>query len=147
MRLPITAGRTNPILRAQSKPVGKITKEIKKLLRDMEETMFLEEGVGIAAPQVGVNLHMAIMLLSGKQVVPIINPRVLSHSEDMSEGEEGCLSLRGDWGKVPRYEQVTIGFTNVKGETVTLKLSGFNARIAQHEIDHLNGVLFVDHVK
>ena len=147
MKLPITSGKDNPILRTPSAPVPKVTKKILKLLRDMEETMFAEEGVGIAAPQVGVNLHMALMLLNNKQVVAILNPKIIAHSEEMNEGEEGCLSLRADWGKLDRWNEVTIQFMNVKGETVTLKLSDFNARVAQHETDHLNGVLFVDHVK
>lgn len=147
MRLPLTSGPENPILRKGFKPVSGVTKKILKLLANMEETMFAEEGVGIAAPQVGSNLTMALMLLDGKKVVPIINPKIITHSESVNEGEEGCLSLREKWGKVDRYNEVTVRFLNVKGETVTLKLSGFNARVAQHEIDHLNGVLFVDRVK
>ena len=113
----------------------------------MEETMFLEEGVGIAAPQVGINLHMAIMLLDGKRIVPIINPRIIQHSEKTTYEQEGCLSLRGEWGNLERYKQITIEYMNPKGEIITTKLKNFNARIAQHEIDHLNGMLFVDHVK
>lgn len=147
MRLLITSGKDNSILRTPSQPVKKITKKILKLLRDMEETMLAEEGVGIAAPQVGVNLHMALMLLNGKKVVPILNPKIIAHSEEMNEGEEGCLSLRGHWGKVERWNEVTLQFMNVKGEKITLKLSGFNARVAQHETDHLNGILFIDHLK
>lgn len=147
MRLPITSGEKNPILRTPSKPIVTATKKILKLLRDMEETMLVEEGVGIAAPQVGVNLHMALMRLDGKKVVPLLNPKIIAHSEEVNEGEEGCLSLRGHWGKVDRWNEVTLQFMNVKGEKVTLKLSGFNARVAQHETDHLNGILFIDHSK
>lgn len=147
MHLPITSGRDNKILRAKSAPVKKVTKKILKLLKDMEETMFLEEGVGIAAPQVGVNLHMAIMLLDGKKVVPIINPKIIEHSEKTDVEQEGCLSLRGEWGQIERYKEITIEFMNTKSEKITMKLKGFNARISQHEIDHLNGTLFVDHVK
>lgn len=147
MRLPITSGRDNKILRTKSAPVKKVTKKILKLLKDMEETMFLEDGVGVAAPQVGVNLHMALMLLDGKKVTTIINPKIIGHSEKTDIEQEGCLSLREVWGKVERFKEVTLQFMNAKGEEVTMKLKGFNARIAQHETDHLNGVLFVDRVK
>ncbi len=147
MKLPITSGKDNPILRAPSKPVLKMTKKILKLLRDMEETMFAENGVGIAAPQVGVNLTMALMLIDQKRVTAIINPKIVAHSSEKEEGEEGCLSLRGQWGKVERFTEVVIEFLTPLMEKRTLKLSGFNARIAQHETDHLNGILFIDRRK
>lgn len=147
MKLAITSGKDNPILRAPYKPVPAMTKKILKCLKDMEETMVAEEGVGIAAPQVGVNLAMAIMLLDGKKAVALINPKILAHSAAMNEGEEGCLSLRGEWGKVDRFDEVTVQFMDTKGQSITMKLNGFNARIAQHEIDHLNGTLFVDRRK
>ncbi len=147
MRLPLTSGGQNPILRDPNPPVKQVTKKILKLIRDMEETMFAEEGIGIAATQVGVKLRLALMLLDGKKVVPILNPEIIAHSETTNEGEEGCLSLRGEWGKVDRYDEVTIRFMTSKGEIRTLKLTGFNARVAQHEIDHLNGVLFIDRRK
>ncbi len=147
MRLPITSGKDNPILRDPNPPVKSPTKKILKLIRDMEETMFAEDGVGIAATQVGVKLKLALMLLDGKKTVPILNPEIIAHSKTMNEGEEGCLSLRGEWGKVDRYDEVTLRFLTPKGETRTLKLTGFNARVAQHEIDHLNGILFIDRRK
>ncbi|MFH0820986.1 MAG: peptide deformylase [Candidatus Peregrinibacteria bacterium] len=147
MKLPITSGKNNPILRKPNPPVKTVTKKILKLIRDMVETMFVEEGVGIAATQVGVKLKLALILLDGKRVVPILNPEIIAHSETTNKGEEGCLSLRGEWGAVERYDEVTIRFMTYKGEIRTLKLTGFNARVAQHEIDHLNGILFVDKCK
>jgi peptide deformylase len=147
MRLSITSGRNNPILRQQSPKIAKVTKKILKLIRDMEEAMFAENGVGIAAPQVGVNLQMALMLIDGKKVIPIINPEIVDHGKETTIEQEGCLSLREEWGDVERWKEVTLKYMNPKGEAVTMRFTDFNARIAQHETDHLNGVLFVDHLK
>lgn len=147
MSLKIVTGTDNPILRAVSKPVAAITKKTVKLINDMAEAMELEKGVGIAAPQVGENVRIFLALLDSKKLVAMINPEFLNHSEIMTDGEEGCLSLPGEWGQVARYTEVTLRFIDLKGRENTLKLKGFNARIVQHEMDHLNGVLFTDHVK
>lgn len=147
MSLKIVTGKDNQILRAVSKPVTDITKKTVKLIRDMADAMELEKGVGIAAPQVGENVRIFLALLDNKKLVAMINPEFLGHNETMANGEEGCLSLPGEWGQVPRYTEVTLRFTDLKGRENTLKLKDFNARIVQHEMDHLNGVLFIDHVK
>lgn len=150
MRLPITAGADNTILRTISKPVGRADAPLKKLIRDMRETMDIEDGIGIAAPQVGVNIRMALAKLNPgtnhENVIVMINPEIVKHSDEKEEHEEGCLSLRKKWGKVPRWTSLTVQFYNQKMERVALGLDGLNARIIQHEIDHLDGKLFIDRV-
>ena len=146
MVLDITKGKDNPILRIVSPKQGKITKKTMKLLKDMEETMLATDGVGIAAPQVGVNLQIACITINKKQVLPIINPEILEKSTASNVDTEGCLSLPGVWGPVERSNEITLRFTNSKGKQLTMKFSDFEARVVQHEVDHLNGILFIDHV-
>jgi peptide deformylase len=146
--LPVEKGPKNKVLRTQSQPVQKVTKKIKKLIQDMEDTMFDLNGVGIAAPQVGVNLQLALARLNvdtdHETILVLINPKILNPSDDMVDMEEGCLSLPGKWGGVKRHASLTVAFQNEKGQKQTLVLHEFNARIIQHEVDHLNGGLFID---
>lgn len=148
MAIPVEKGKENTILRTVSKPVRQITADIRKFAEQMTKTMWKENGVGIAAPQCGRNLRMAIVRLNPGEkneiVFPIINPEVLYRSEETEDDQEGCLSLPGVWGKVPRASQLTVRFKNLSGAETTLELQHFNARIFQHEIDHLDGVLFID---
>ena len=149
--LPVTKGADNPILRTASSPVKKIDKKLKKLAQDMADTMMELNGVGIAAPQVGVNLQLALARLNvdtkREVLLVLINPEILQNSEHALDMEEGCLSLPGKWGSVPRGDSLTVTFQNLKGEQQTLHLEEFNARIIQHEVDHLNGMLFIDRAK
>jgi peptide deformylase len=147
MPLKIQTGTDNPILREVSKPVTQITKKTLKLIKDMEAALDLEKGVGLAAPQVGENVRLFLALLDNKHLVAMINPEFLTHNQTLASAEEGCLSLPGEWGQVERFTEVTIRFLDGKGRENTLKLKGFNARIVQHEMDHLDGILFTDHVK
>lgn len=146
--LPVQKGPKNIILRAQSEPVGKPDKKLKKLIKDMEETMFDLNGVGIAAPQVGVNLRLALARLNvdtpHEIIVVLINPSISNPSREMTETDEGCLSLPRQWGATPRHKSLTVTFQSLRGEKQTLHLEGFNARVIQHEVDHLNGMLFID---
>lgn len=148
MAIPVEKGSDNTILRTVSKRVAKVTPEIRKFAQEMTKTMFAENGVGIAAPQCGRNIRMAIVRLNPGEkneiVFPIINPEIISPSEEMEDGEEGCLSLRGFWGKVMRHSHLLLRFTNIKGQDQSLLLEHFNARIIQHEVDHLDGKLFID---
>lgn len=148
MAIPVEAGSDNKILRTVSKRVAKITPEIRKFAQEMTKTMFAENGVGIAAPQCGKNLRMAIVRLNPGEkneiVFPIINPEIVDASDEMEDGEEGCLSLRGVWGKVKRHSRLLVRFQNIKGQEQSLLLEHFNARIIQHEVDHLNAMLFID---
>lgn len=149
-RLPITSGADNTILRTVSKSVKSVDKKLLKLIGDMHVTMNAEDGIGIAAPQVGVNLRLALAKLNPgtkhENVIVMINPEILTHTDDKETNEEGCLSLRGKWGGVPRWANLTVQFYNKKMEKVVLALSELNARIIQHEIDHLDGKLFIDRV-
>lgn len=148
MAIPVESGKDNTILRTVSKPVAKVTPEIRKFAQEMTKTMFVENGVGIAAPQCGKNLRMCIVRLNPGEkneiVFPMINPEIVDASEEMEDGEEGCLSLRGVWGKVERHARLLVKFKNIKGQDQSLLLEHFNARIIQHEVDHLNGMLFID---
>ena len=147
MSLTIQTGQNNPILRKVSDTVKAVTKKTLKLIKDMQEAMEKEKGVGLAAPQVGENVRVILVLLDQKKQVPMINPEILSHSDKIVSAEEGCLSLPGEWGQVERFAEVTVRYLDTKGHTNTLKLTDFNARVVQHEIDHINGILFTDHVK
>lgn len=148
MAIPVEAGSDNKTLRTVSKRVVKVTPEIRKFAQEMTKTMFAENGVGIAAPQCGKNIRMAIVRLNPGEkneiVFPIINPEIVDASEEMEDGEEGCLSLRGVWGKVKRHARLLVKFQNLKGQEQSLLLEHFNARIIQHEVDHLNAMLFID---
>jgi peptide deformylase len=96
---------------------------------------------------VGVSERVIIVFFDGKMTIPMINPEIISHSDETEFGEEGCLSLPGKWGQVERYREILVQFKDWKGEKRVLKLEGFNARIVQHEIDHLDGILFTDYLK
>ena len=140
----IVKGKTNPILRAKSKPVPVITKKILKLIKDMEPTMFKANGIGLAAPQIGLNLRLALCILDRDRVVPMINPEILWKSKEAETYEEGCLSLPGIWKATERSLGIQVKYLDRKGQVNVLKLTDLNARVVQHEVDHLNGILFVD---
>ncbi len=150
-KLTVQTGNDNPVLRNVSKKVEKVDKSIVKLVRDMEETMHAEKGVGLAAPQVGVNRRVILVLLNvdtaQEMILPMINPEIVLASDETEVGEEGCLSLPKIFDNVRRSKEITVQFRDVKGREQFLKLNDFNARVVQHEIDHLNGVLFTDHVE
>jgi len=148
MIIPITKGADNPILRRKDNPkYGKITKKTLKLLKDMEETMIATKGVGISAPQVGINERIChITINDQKDTFPMINPIILEQSDETSTETEGCLSLPGKWGPVARSVWVKVKFMDIKGKERVMIFEDFEARIVQHETDHLNGILFIDHV-
>ena len=131
-----------PVLRKKAKKVDNIDAHIMKILDDMAETMYSHKGVGLAAPQVGLNLRL-IVIDAGEGLIKLINPKVI-HSEGIQEGAEGCLSFPGIYGDVTRPKKVTIKAQNEKG--VVFKMDGEDllARAIFHEIDHLDGKLFVD---
>lgn len=147
MPLEIVKGKDNVILRTVSKPLKEINKKTAKLLKEMNKAMKEAKGVGIAASQVGVNDRIFLALIDSKNVIAMINPEIIDHNNKMEVNEEGCLSLPGEWGPVPRYTELTVSYLDEKGEKRTLKLKGFNARVIQHEMDHLNATLFIDRVE
>lgn len=142
--LPIEIGAENPILRKKTTKVKSVTKDIKKLIDDMLRTMTRADGAGIAAPQVGRNERLCIALIGGKAEV-LVNPEITFFSKDTLVAEEGCLSLPGIWIDVPRSKDIIVSFTNARGQNEERKLSEWDARVVQHEVDHLEGKLIVDY--
>lgn len=149
--LPIVTGVENKILRTISLPVKKIDRTIKKLIKDMINTMIAADGLGIAAPQVGVNLRIYIARLNfntpNEMIVPMLNAEFLKMSETKEDHEEGCLSIPKRFGIVQRSNEVTIQYMDEQGAKHTLNLTGLNARIMQHETDHLDAILIADKMK
>ncbi len=139
-----------PTLRLTSKPVEKIDREIKALVADMFETMYDAPGIGLAAPQVGVLKRVVTIDIARddepKQSLALINPEIVAVSEEKSVYSEGCLSIPEYYEEVARPAEVTVRYLNLDGQTVETKASGLFAICIQHEIDHLNGVLFIDHL-
>lgn len=150
-KMKIITGAENPILRAVSKPVLKFDGALKKLVKGMKAAMNTANGIGIAASQVGVNLRVFLAVLDVKnkneRTICLVNPVILFRSEEMTLEEEGCLSLPGVYGNVPRHKSVIVEFFNVEGVRQRLELEGLNARVIQHENDHIDGVLFIDRMQ
>ncbi|MGE5493946.1 MAG: peptide deformylase [Burkholderiales bacterium] len=138
----IVTGVNNERLRKISRPVQSITPHIITLLDDMKETLHIEEGAGLAAPQVGVLRRIAVVEYEDKYY-EIINPKILKSSGEVID-EEGCLSVIGVRGKVKRPETITVQYMDRHGKMHKEEITGIPARIFCHEIDHLDGVLFVD---
>lgn len=145
----------DPTLRAISKPVTKVDKKVLSLIQDLEDTLKIQkdpEGVGLAAPQIGKKLRVFVAAFKDFHRV-VINPEILSISE--SKGKEtkgkskkeileGCLSLPYYYGPLKRSPKITVKYLNQNSEKITETFEGFNAQIILHEIDHLNGILFID---
>src|SRR3954469_13664802 len=140
----------DPKLRLVSEPVKEITREIRQLADDMLETMYDAPGVGLAAIQIGVPLRVVTMDVSKsedeRQPLVLINPEIVWASEEKRAYEEGCLSIPEYYEEVERPDRVRFRYTNFDGETVEQDADGLLATCVQHEIDHLNGVLFIDHL-
>ncbi|MDD3652957.1 MAG: peptide deformylase [Desulfotomaculaceae bacterium] len=132
----------NRILRERAKPVPKITPNILKLVDNMAETMYGAKGVGLAAPQVGV-LKRVITVDAGDGLIEFINPEILK-TEGQEIDSEGCLSVPGTIGDVVRAAEVEVRGLDRRGKQCVIRASGLLARALQHEIDHLDGILFID---
>ena len=133
-------------LRKVCRPVDAITPRIITLLNDMTETMRAADGVGLAAPQVGVLRRIVVIETPDDGLIELINPKIIAYSGEQ-EGEEGCLSVPGRWGIVKRPMHVTVRAMNRKGEVVDITGSGLLARAFCHELDHLDGKLYIDIAK
>ena len=135
------------VLRKVAQPVSDIDQELQRLIDDMAETMFSAPGVGLAAPQVGVSRRIVVITsledLEKRDFVALINPEIIS-TEGEEVAEEGCLSVPELRMEVPRAETVRVRALDRQGKPVEIKGAGLMARILQHEIDHLNGLLFID---
>ena len=132
-------------LRKVCRPVEKITPRILTLLDDMIETMRAADGCGLAAPQVGILRRIAVVEVEAGEVIELINPKIVAYAGEQRE-QEGCLSIPGKWGVTVRPAHVTVRATNRHGEAFEISGSDLLARALCHEIDHLDGKLFTDHV-
>jgi peptide deformylase len=138
----------SPVLRQRSAPVAAVDDEVRRLVDDLFETMRAAKGVGLAANQVGVALRVAVVDV-GEEVPPplvLINPRIVRASDATETAEEGCLSIPDIFGDVERPLAVTVEALDRDGNPYRAEVSALKARAVQHEIDHLDGVLFLDHL-
>ncbi|NLW47734.1 MAG: peptide deformylase [Firmicutes bacterium] len=133
-----------PVLRQKSREITKITKKIKVLAQDMLDTMYQANGVGLAAPQVGISERIVVIDVGTGPIV-LINP-VITKAEGKNRDVEGCLSLPGRNEYVTRAEKVSVVALDLTGKQINLTGEGLLARAFQHEIDHLNGILFIDYL-
>ncbi|ADR19846.1 peptide deformylase [Calditerrivibrio nitroreducens] len=135
----------DPRLRVKCKPVDKFDEELKKIVNDMAETMYNAPGVGLAAPQVGIDKRLFIIDISKEKndLKVFINPTILKKEGEICD-EEGCLSVPGEYANVTRAEVVEAVAQDINGNEFIIKADGLMARAIQHELDHLNGTLFLD---
>ena len=140
----------DPLLRQVSKPIERVDAETKRLAQDMLDTMYDAPGIGLAAVQIGVGRRMLVIDVSRedeeKTPLVFINPEILSSSDEPSVYEEGCLSIPDYYAEVERPAQVTVKYVDREGKDQTIDAEGLLATCLQHEIDHLNGILFIDHI-
>jgi peptide deformylase len=132
-----------PILRMKAKPVQRVDHSIRKLLEDMVDTMRDAPGVGLAGPQIGERLRVVVIEYDEKLFM-LVNPEITWSSQEIIDDEEGCLSIPGYRGVVPRHASVRVRARDVKGKPTQILAEDHLARIFQHEIDHLDGILFPD---
>jgi peptide deformylase len=152
----------HPVLKKPAEPVAAVTDETRQLVKDMFETMYATRGIGLAAPQVGISLRVLVMdvdqtggetdedgnaaaLVAGKPVA-VINPEIVWTSDALNTYEEGCLSIPGQYAEVERPEKVRVKYLDENGQPQEMEADGLLATCVQHEIDHLDGVLFTDHL-
>ena len=140
----------DPLLRQLSKPIEQVDSEINRLADDMLETMYDAPGIGLAAIQIGVPRRMLVIDVSREEEenrpLVFINPQIVKSSDERSVYEEGCLSIPDYYAEVERPAVVTVNYVDREGKEQTLDADGLLATCLQHEIDHLNGVLFIDHI-
>jgi peptide deformylase len=140
----------DPVLRLASKPVETVDSAIKRLASDMLETMYDAPGIGLAAIQVGEPIRMLVIDVAkeedGKQPQIFINPEVLNYSDERSVYEEGCLSIPGYYAEVERPAEIKVRYIDQDGKQQIIDANGILATCLQHEIDHLDGTLFIDHI-
>lgn len=132
------------VLREKAEPVAEVTDEIRKLTDDMFEAMIAADGVGLAGPQVGRPIRLFVVIADDNVRRVFINPQIIATSEELSDYDEGCLSIPGVWESIKRPAKVTVQALNENGKPFTLEADGLLARVIQHEYDHLDGILFID---
>lgn len=140
----------HPVLKKKCEPVETVDDEIRTLLDDMLETMYDAPGIGLAAPQVGVSKRIIVVDCAPRGADPepmkLINPEIVTQSDELATYEEGCLSFPDQYAEVRRPATVTVKYLDENGTQQTLECDGLLATCIQHEIDHLEGVVFVDHI-
>ncbi len=150
----------DPKLKEVADPVANVDDEIREILDRMTETMRYEDGVGLAATQVGIKKRLIVMDIPSEtehdhkegeacehcQLYKLINPVIIEHSEETEPSQEGCLSIPGQYAEVTRYKSVTIAYLDENGDKQTLSGTGLLSHCIQHEIDHLDGKLFIDYL-
>lgn len=149
-QLSIEISKTNPILRKKSEPIKEFNADLLSLINSMKITLKnSENGIGLAAPQIGLNIQLFVIVeeIAKDNHTVFINPVITQISKKKITEEEGCLSLPGDWSELDRPDKVTIKALDENGQKFKLRAKGILSRLMLHEVDHLNGILFVDHLK
>ena len=139
----------DPVLKKVAEPVKEFNEELRQLASDMAETMYAAPGIGLAAPQVGVSTRLIVLDCSARdeeaQLLVMVNPEIVDQEGECCE-EEGCLSVPEYYAKVNRSAKVKVSFQDIDGEQRLIEAEGLTSICCQHEIDHLDGILFVDHL-
>lgn len=154
LRIVVLGDEDDAILRQRARKVKRFGPHLEKLAQDMIETMRENHGVGLAAPQIGLPLRLFVAEIpedeedpQSGQVYVLVNPKIIKASREEVEGEEGCLSVPGIYGDVWRAEEVVVRAQDTSGRGFRLRARGLLARVIQHEVDHLEGILFIDRVE
>ena len=139
------------VLRQPTKRVAQVNGEVRQLIREMLQTMYSADGIGLAAPQVAVQKQLIVIDCDPNEPanlpIVLVNPAIQQHSQDLGVAQEGCLSIPGVYLDVRRPEAIKVTYKDEQGRPQALSASGLLARVIQHEVDHLNGILFVDRVE
>ena len=140
----------DPILRKKCEPLEKVDTDTRKLMDDMLETMYAAPGIGLAAVQIGILKRLVVIDISRdeekKNPIFLINPEIINQSKQISVYEEGCLSIPGQFAEIERPAECTLKYIDYNGKEKELKADGLLATCIQHEVDHLNGILFIDYL-
>ena len=140
----------DPILRKKCEPFQQVDKSVQKLMKDMEETMYKAPGIGLAAVQIGILKRVVVIDISKddgkKNPLFFVNPKIIYKSENTSTYEEGCLSLPGQFAEIERPAECLVKYLDFYGKEKQLKADGLMATCIQHEVDHLDGILFIDYL-
>lgn len=139
------------VLRQPAKRVAKVDNDLRDLVRKMLQTMYSEDGIGLAAPQVGMHKQLLVVDADPENAAApplvLVNPKITRYSDELAKGQEGCLSIPGVYLDVIRPAAIEVSFKDETGKPRKLKVDDLVARVIQHEMDHLNGVMFVDRVE
>lgn len=140
----------SPVLRQKAAPVAEVSAEIKQILSDMLETMYQGNGVGLAGNQVGILKRLVVLDCAGKDEEPdpikMVNPKIVDHSAEKIVHHEGCLSVPHQFADVDRFQWVVVSYLDENGKQQVQKVEGLLAVAVQHELDHLEGILFIDYL-